>query len=80
MTLETKNGNDATRAAENQSLVREVNDRISELNEVFDQDHQLSREWICECANENCFESKVRRGRGSCRDARSGQQERDLSA
>lgn len=43
------------RAAQNQSLFREVNERVKELNESFHITAQIS-EWLCECANDDCFE------------------------
>jgi hypothetical protein len=45
----------AARTARNESLFREVNERVKELNEAFD---ALSRnaEWICECGNTECLE------------------------
>ena len=45
----------AVRKARNESLFREVNERVRELNEAFD---ALSRnaEWICECGNTECLE------------------------
>ncbi len=45
----------AVRIAQNQSLFREINERVKELNQTFD---ALSRqtEWICECANTACVE------------------------
>ena len=45
----------ATRTAQNESLFREVNERVKELNQAFD---ALSRhaEWICECGNTACVE------------------------
>jgi hypothetical protein len=45
----------AARAARNQSLYREVNERIEELNKAFDALLPLG-DWVCECANEECFE------------------------
>lgn len=44
----------AARTAQNESLFREVNERVKELNETFD---SLSRhpEWICECGNTECL-------------------------
>ena len=44
----------AARAGRNQSLYREVNERVKELNDAFDA--LPIGEWICECANEECFE------------------------
>ena len=45
----------AVRTARNDSLFREVNERVKELNEAFD---ALARdaEWICECADTQCLE------------------------
>jgi hypothetical protein len=45
----------ARRAAENQALFRQVNERIKELNEVFDQLTPYAS-WACECANLGCIE------------------------
>jgi hypothetical protein len=46
----------AARAARNQSLYRLVNERVKELNEAFDALMPLG-DWVCECANEECFET-----------------------
>jgi hypothetical protein len=46
----------AARAARNQSLYREVNERVKEVNEAFDALYPVG-EWICECANPECFET-----------------------
>jgi len=46
----------AVQAAQNQSLFREVNERIEELNERFATQMPLT-DWICECADETCFQS-----------------------
>ena len=45
----------AVRAAQNQALYRLVNERVRELNDAFGPPLPLG-EWICECANEECFE------------------------
>jgi hypothetical protein len=45
----------AERAARNQSLFREINERVRDLNERFDALTTLS-DWICECASDVCFE------------------------
>jgi hypothetical protein len=45
----------AVRAGRNQSLYREVNERVRKLNEAFDA--LPIGEWICECANDECFET-----------------------
>jgi hypothetical protein len=41
------------RAAANQTLFREINERVKELNEGFSLVIPLG-EWICECANDTC--------------------------
>lgn len=53
----------AARGARNQSLLREVNERIAELNMRFSPGDpnagpmvEVTQEWICECANESCLE------------------------
>ena len=43
------------RAAENQSLFREVNERVKDLNVRFSFVTKVG-DWICECANDTCFE------------------------
>jgi hypothetical protein len=43
------------RAAGNQALFREVNERVEELNRAMPVDDPL-REFICECAAQSCFE------------------------
>src|SRR2546430_2064397 len=43
------------RAANNQMLFRDVNERVKELNEGFTLFTPLG-EWICECANDTCTE------------------------
>jgi hypothetical protein len=43
------------RAARNESLFREINERIAELNEAFEAILPVS-DWICECADESCIE------------------------
>jgi hypothetical protein len=45
----------AVRAARHQSLFREVNERVADLNETFSPLDPMG-EWICECADERCFE------------------------
>jgi hypothetical protein len=44
-----------TRAAQNQTLFREINERVKELNEGFSLLSPVG-EWICECANDTCTE------------------------
>ena len=48
----------ATRAAKNQSLFREINERIESLNEAFGDMLPVS-EWVCECADDTCVERIV---------------------
>jgi hypothetical protein len=47
--------NSQEKAAKNQSLFREINERIKEMNEnsyVF----TILGDWVCECANDTCVE------------------------
>jgi hypothetical protein len=44
------------RAAKNQSLFREINERIRAFNEGFDVVVPEPGDWVCECANESCIE------------------------
>ncbi len=43
------------RAAQNQSLFREINERVKQLNEGFSLVLPVG-EWICECADDACAE------------------------
>src|SRR3954467_3559596 len=43
------------RAAKNQSLFREVNERVKDVNDHWKGFTSLG-EWLCECANETCTE------------------------
>jgi hypothetical protein len=43
----------ASRAGKNQSLFRDVNERVREMNERLDPALPLS-EWLCECADDSC--------------------------
>ncbi len=43
------------RAAKNQSLFREVNERIEPLNKALTPINRLN-DFVCECANESCTE------------------------
>jgi hypothetical protein len=45
----------AARAGQNQSLYREVNERVKEMGSSFDPP-LATGDWICECANDECFE------------------------
>jgi hypothetical protein len=44
------------RAARNESLYREVNERIEELNQCFDAALEAGASWVCECADTECCE------------------------
>ena len=44
------------RAARNQSLYREVNERIEDLNKRFDAALSAGATWVCECADSRCSE------------------------
>ena len=43
------------RAAENQALFREVNERVKDVNDRFHAYTSLS-DWVCECANDACVQ------------------------
>ena len=45
----------ALRAAKDQALFREVNERIRDMNEAFETKTRDSR-FICECANRDCMD------------------------
>jgi hypothetical protein len=45
----------AARAGSNEALFRSVNERVEELHESLPADGEYE-EFICECANESCFE------------------------
>ena len=45
----------ASRAAKNQSLFRDVNERVRELSEGLGPSLPLDQ-WLCECADESCAE------------------------
>ena len=53
--MELADESDQVRAAQNQSLFREVNERIEGLNEGFGVILPMG-EWVCECADEGCVE------------------------
>jgi hypothetical protein len=44
-----------TKAAKNQALFREINERVKDLNEGFSLVAPVG-EWLCECANDTCTE------------------------
>jgi hypothetical protein len=43
------------RAAKNQSLFRDVNERVADLNEAFGSIRPIG-EFVCECADQTCVE------------------------
>jgi hypothetical protein len=45
----------AERAARNQALFREINERVRSLNQAFDGLLPLG-DWVCECADRECVE------------------------
>jgi hypothetical protein len=45
----------AKRAARNQVLFRDVNERVKDVNDHF-QSFTTLQEWVCECANDTCTE------------------------
>jgi hypothetical protein len=45
----------AGRAARNQSLFREINERVKQLNDGFSMVLPVG-EWICECADDTCVD------------------------
>jgi hypothetical protein len=51
----TPNDERAVRAAKNQSLFRDINERIKALNEAFDLLTPTAT-WVCECASLTCVE------------------------
>ena len=55
MGVETSYEEHARRAGKNQSLFRDVNERVSEVNKAHGLWVTLS-DWICECADETCTE------------------------
>jgi hypothetical protein len=44
------------RAARNQALYREVNEKIASLNEAFGEALEAGSTWVCECADQECSE------------------------
>jgi hypothetical protein len=50
-------GERETRAAKNQAMFREVNERVKELNDPTEGHPGLVLfDWVCECAHETCVE------------------------
>ena len=54
--MATRSKNASLRAARNQVLYREVNEKMADLNEAFEQVLSLSGTWVCECADLTCIE------------------------
>lgn len=54
--MATGSSDEMLRAARNQTLQREVNERIKDLNERFEQALTAAGAWMCECANLSCKE------------------------
>lgn len=54
----TESHSKAVEAAKDQSLFREVNERLKDLNETFEHSERDS-EFICECANRDCTDRVV---------------------
>jgi hypothetical protein len=48
--------NRQVRAAENQSLFRDINERIRDGNSEF-RENVLNGAWLCECADETCVDT-----------------------
>jgi hypothetical protein len=48
---------DMLRAARNQSLYRQVNEKIEGLNEAFGEVLDAGSSWVCECADRECTET-----------------------
>jgi hypothetical protein len=53
--MEVSDGKAALRAARNQSLFRNVNERIEEVNEAFRLVLE-DAEFVCECADDDCMD------------------------
>ena len=54
--VEAEKGDErAVRAARNQALYREINERVEAINAAFDSVLPLG-DWICECADNTCME------------------------
>jgi hypothetical protein len=55
MTIEIERDDRESRAGRNQSLFREINERMKELNAGFSLASPTG-DWVCECANDACSE------------------------
>jgi hypothetical protein len=55
MATATSRAEHERRAGHNQSLFREVNERVNEVNKAHDLWVTLS-DWVCECADQTCTE------------------------
>jgi hypothetical protein len=54
--VEERVGDRPTREGRNQSLFREINERVRELNERLGEARLPMLDWLCECANTDCVE------------------------
>lgn len=54
--MEAGRSDETVRAARNQSLYREVNEKIEGLNEAFSEALDAGSTWVCECASTDCTE------------------------
>jgi hypothetical protein len=54
--MDAGSNDEMVRAARNQSLYREVNERIEDLNKRFDAALSAGATWVCECADTECSE------------------------
>jgi hypothetical protein len=55
MAIETDQAEHERRAGKNQSLFRDVNERVNEINQAHDLWLTLA-DWVCECADDTCTE------------------------
>jgi hypothetical protein len=53
--MQKSQAEEQTRAARNQALFRDVNERVEQLNEMFEQLTPFGT-WTCECADLECIE------------------------
>ena len=54
MAVDTERDEREVRAGQNQTLFREVNERVKELNESLRPLGVPRGDWVCECADETC--------------------------
>ena len=55
--METGREDEMLRAARNQSLYREVNEKIEMLNQAFGDALDAGSTWVCECADTTCAQA-----------------------